>query len=196
MATRFDSSFAHYFARLRGDLDGEIEQFINAFTVNETYFYREDHQLECLAKDLLNRRAGEGQAARAADAASGPFPAQLAKSPIRSRSGSWKTGPRSTPTTSRSLAQTSTPRPWRPPAPASSADARWMRFIGGLLVGEDISSQWAVGARRMILGRYCASPVRAFRRGQPSRIQPDPPSRPVRRYLLPQRADLFRRCIA
>ena len=42
---------------------GEVEQFINAFTVNETYFYREDHQLECLARDLLpdrirGRRAG------------------------------------------------------------------------------------------------------------------------------------------
>ena len=49
-------SFASYFARLRGDLDGEIEQFINAFTVNETYFYREDNQLTCLTTDLLARR--------------------------------------------------------------------------------------------------------------------------------------------
>ncbi len=49
-------SFASYFARLRGDMDGEIEQFINAFTINETYFYREDHQLRCLTVDLLARR--------------------------------------------------------------------------------------------------------------------------------------------
>ena len=49
-------SFASYFARLRADLHGEIEQFINAFTVNETYFYREDHQLRCLTTDLLARR--------------------------------------------------------------------------------------------------------------------------------------------
>jgi chemotaxis protein methyltransferase CheR len=49
-------SFASYFARLRSDLDGEIEQFVNAFTVNETYFYREDHQLRCLTTDLLKRR--------------------------------------------------------------------------------------------------------------------------------------------
>jgi chemotaxis protein methyltransferase CheR len=54
-ATR-STSFASYFARLRGDMDGEIEQFINAFTVNETYFYREDHQLRCLTTDLLARR--------------------------------------------------------------------------------------------------------------------------------------------
>ncbi len=50
------TSFASYFARLRSDLDGEIEQFINAFTVNETYFYREDHQLRCLTTDLLAQR--------------------------------------------------------------------------------------------------------------------------------------------
>jgi chemotaxis protein methyltransferase CheR len=31
-------SFGNYFARLRGDVDGEIEYFVNAFTVNETYF--------------------------------------------------------------------------------------------------------------------------------------------------------------
>lgn len=50
------TSFASYFARLRSDMRGEIEQFINAFTVNETYFYREDHQLRCLTKDLLKAR--------------------------------------------------------------------------------------------------------------------------------------------
>jgi chemotaxis protein methyltransferase CheR len=50
-------SFAAYFARLRSDVDGEIEQFINAFTVNETYFYREDHQLRCLSNDMLNELA-------------------------------------------------------------------------------------------------------------------------------------------
>ena len=49
-------SFASYFARLRADMDGEIEQFINAFTINETYFYREDHQLQCLTNDLLGER--------------------------------------------------------------------------------------------------------------------------------------------
>jgi chemotaxis protein methyltransferase CheR len=49
-------TFASYFARLRADLGGEIEQFINAFTVNETYFYREDHQLKCMTSDLLAER--------------------------------------------------------------------------------------------------------------------------------------------
>jgi chemotaxis protein methyltransferase CheR len=50
------TSFASYFARLRIDMDGEIEQFINAFTINETYFYREEHQLQCLTSDLLRER--------------------------------------------------------------------------------------------------------------------------------------------
>lgn len=56
MAATRSGSFASYFARLRSNLDGEIEQFINAFTVNETYFYREDHQLRCLTSDLLASR--------------------------------------------------------------------------------------------------------------------------------------------
>jgi chemotaxis protein methyltransferase CheR len=67
MAATGAPSFASYFARLRGGLDGEIEQFINAVTVNETYFYREDHQLQCLTSDLLGRRtAGKprGEAVR------------------------------------------------------------------------------------------------------------------------------------
>lgn len=60
-------SFADYFALLRSDVRGEIEQFINAFTVNETYFYREDHQLRCLTNDLLPERTrlkGRGQTIR------------------------------------------------------------------------------------------------------------------------------------
>src|ERR1700712_5430574 len=49
-------TFASYFARLRSDASGEIEQFVNAFTINETYFYREEHQLRCLTADLLSQR--------------------------------------------------------------------------------------------------------------------------------------------
>jgi chemotaxis protein methyltransferase CheR len=47
------TSFTTYFARLRSDVDAEIEHFVNACTVNETYFYREEHQLQCLTADLL-----------------------------------------------------------------------------------------------------------------------------------------------
>jgi chemotaxis protein methyltransferase CheR len=53
------TSFASYFARLRIDAVGEVEQFVNAFTVNETYFYREQHQLRCLTADLLRERIAD-----------------------------------------------------------------------------------------------------------------------------------------
>ncbi len=56
MSATGSGSFASYFARLRIDAQGEIEQFVNAFTVNETYFYREDHQLKCLTTNLLAER--------------------------------------------------------------------------------------------------------------------------------------------
>jgi len=61
MSATGSGSFASYFARLRVDAQDEIEQFINAFTVNETYFYREDHQLQCLSQDLLAERVRRSQ---------------------------------------------------------------------------------------------------------------------------------------
>ncbi|KMO11116.1 CheR family methyltransferase [Methylobacterium platani] len=42
-----------YLARLKADADGEVQHFVNAFTVNETYFDREDHQLRCLTASLM-----------------------------------------------------------------------------------------------------------------------------------------------
>jgi chemotaxis protein methyltransferase CheR len=56
-------SFAIYFSMLRADPE-ERERLINAFTVNETYFYREEHQLACLSRSLLpdlitTRRPGD-----------------------------------------------------------------------------------------------------------------------------------------
>lgn len=47
------SSFEAYFALLRSDAEHEVEHLVNAFTVNETYFYREDHQLRCMISELL-----------------------------------------------------------------------------------------------------------------------------------------------
>lgn len=61
MAATGSTSFASYFARLRMDVAQEVEHFINAFTVNETYFYREDHQLQCLTADLLPERVRAGR---------------------------------------------------------------------------------------------------------------------------------------
>jgi chemotaxis protein methyltransferase CheR len=54
IAATQSGSFQSYFAMLRSDAEHEIEHLINAFTVNETYFYREDHQLECMTSHLLS----------------------------------------------------------------------------------------------------------------------------------------------
>jgi chemotaxis protein methyltransferase CheR len=52
-----------YLALVSGD-PAERERLINAFTINETYFYREDHQLAALAREILpelirSRRPGD-----------------------------------------------------------------------------------------------------------------------------------------
>jgi chemotaxis protein methyltransferase CheR len=44
--------FSAYLAHVEADND-EVEHLINVFTVNETYFYREEHQLQCLGRSLL-----------------------------------------------------------------------------------------------------------------------------------------------
>ena len=48
IAATGSTSFQSYFAILRSDTHDEIEHLVNAFTVNETYFYREDHQFRCM----------------------------------------------------------------------------------------------------------------------------------------------------
>jgi len=59
------SGVEDYFERLRRrDASGEIEALINLLTINETYFYREDHQLDCLVNGILpelvaGRRKGD-----------------------------------------------------------------------------------------------------------------------------------------
>jgi chemotaxis protein methyltransferase CheR len=45
-------SFPAYMNLLQAE-GGEAEHLINSFTVNETYFYREEHQLRCLSRSLL-----------------------------------------------------------------------------------------------------------------------------------------------
>ncbi|URD60778.1 protein-glutamate O-methyltransferase CheR [Sphingomonas sp. KRR8] len=56
-------TFSDYYGLLRDD-EGEAQELINSFTVNETYFYREEHQLRCLGRSLLpevvrNKRPGD-----------------------------------------------------------------------------------------------------------------------------------------
>ncbi len=52
MAATGMRTFNAYFAHVEADRR-EVEQLINIFTVNETYFYREEHQLRCLSRSLL-----------------------------------------------------------------------------------------------------------------------------------------------
>jgi chemotaxis protein methyltransferase CheR len=46
------TTFATYMVIARAG-GAETEQLINSFTVNETYFYREESQLQCLSRSLL-----------------------------------------------------------------------------------------------------------------------------------------------
>lgn len=51
--------FGSYFAALRSGLwETEVQALINAMTVNETYFFREEYQLRCLTNSLLPERVG------------------------------------------------------------------------------------------------------------------------------------------
>lgn len=45
-------AFDEYFTHLKRD-SGEYQALVNAMTVNETYFYRESYQLDCLVKSML-----------------------------------------------------------------------------------------------------------------------------------------------
>jgi len=48
------ASFREYFSRLRFEADGnEVQALVNLMTVNETYFFREDYQFDCLVKSIL-----------------------------------------------------------------------------------------------------------------------------------------------
>ncbi|MET0026917.1 MAG: protein-glutamate O-methyltransferase CheR [Candidatus Thiodiazotropha sp.] len=48
-------SFRSYFTELRFQASGEeLQQLINAMTVNETYFFREEYQLECMVESVLD----------------------------------------------------------------------------------------------------------------------------------------------
>ncbi len=58
-------SFRQYFINLRFETDtSELQKLVNAMTVNETYFFREAYQFDCMVNDMLDdiaqrKRAGE-----------------------------------------------------------------------------------------------------------------------------------------
>lgn len=61
-----ERTFAGYFGRLRSDA-AELQAVVNAFAVNETYFYRETHQFTALTEAMLpeiTRAKGPGDRIR------------------------------------------------------------------------------------------------------------------------------------
>jgi len=53
-STQYDS-FRSYFTFLRFQASGqELQQLINIMTVNETYFFRESYQLDCMVESVLD----------------------------------------------------------------------------------------------------------------------------------------------
>lgn len=51
-------NFRSYFVALRFEADGaEMQQLVNSMTVNETYFFREAYQFDCLVNHLLDEVA-------------------------------------------------------------------------------------------------------------------------------------------
>jgi chemotaxis protein methyltransferase CheR len=56
-ANGFDT-FKQYFTFMRFQASGvEVQELINVMTVNETYFFREDYQFECLVDNVMNEIA-------------------------------------------------------------------------------------------------------------------------------------------
>ena len=48
-------SFREYFIKLRFETNGaEMQALVNAMTVNETYFFREAYQFDCLVTSMLD----------------------------------------------------------------------------------------------------------------------------------------------
>jgi len=48
------ANFREYFSKLRFDTDGvEMQALVNLMTVNETYFFREQYQFDCLVNSIL-----------------------------------------------------------------------------------------------------------------------------------------------
>ena len=58
------ADFGTYFSALRLGDETLIQQLVNALTVNETYFLREDYQFDCLVRSVLPRVMADRKAQR------------------------------------------------------------------------------------------------------------------------------------
>ena len=171
---------------LRSDAQARVEQFINAFTVNETYFYREDHQLQCLTHRSAGASGWTAQANRRAD------PHLVA--PVLDRRGALfdRDVAAGELAAGRRLRHRDRRLGYRHPGAGSRAPGRVRQArADAAFAGPDrqvFRRRWTRSAGRS--STICAS--RCSSRRSISSSPRDAAARPVRCHLLPQRADLFR----
>ena len=179
-----EADFRAYFGRLRSEV-GELEQIINAFTVNETYFYREAYQFACMSRVLLPQLVRQREAGSRVRILS-EIPAPRARNRIRSPSGCSRTGRWSTPTTSRSSARTSTPRLWRRRGRVGMTRGRCRDCLrnSSKLISSQPAALAAASSGSLGVGELHGC--------EPDRIGRHARARSFRSDLLPQRTHLFR----
>ena len=182
-------SFQAYFALLRSGLDSEVEHLVNAFTINETYFFREDHQLRCMTSDLLGavirtKRPGDPIRIWSVPCSTGEEPYSIAIWLMENFPDvdNYQIEIVGSDIDTRAL--------------AAAADgvygARALMKLSPALIAryfERLSADDAPDRRRV-------AQLDPVHRSQSHRCARDGAARPVRHHLLPQRPHLFRRRVA
>jgi chemotaxis protein methyltransferase CheR len=175
MSSTGSPNFASYFNMLRVD-SAEREALINAFTVNETYFYREEHQLACLSRDLLpdlikTRRPGDK---------------------IRIWSAPCSTGEEAYSIAIWLLENWRMVDAYNVEIVASDIDTRVLEAARAGFYGERALQRLPQALRPSLADYRGSSRVGDLYAGQSDRRSKLGRTRSVRRHLLPQRVDLFR----
>ena len=178
-------SFAAYLALVQADA-AEAERLINSFTVNETYFYREAHQLRCLSRALLpeiaaRRRPGDLIRIWSVPCSTGEEPYSLAIWLLEN----WALVDAYNIEIIGSDIDTA----------ALAAAARGIYGARALtrLPAALVARYFCAGGRRRLADHPGYPGIGDPYPGQPDRSGRDRAAGPVRCDLLPQRADLFRR---
>ena len=168
--------------------DGEIEQFINAFTVNETYFYREDHQLRCLSADLLAERVrakppGEALRIWSVPCSTGEEPYSIAIWLLEN----WPV----VDVHDIEIVGSDIDTECSTAARAGRVRQRALMRLSPELV----EKYFVAGGNGPLAHPRRPARVRAVHHGEHRGAGGNPAAWRIRRHLLPQRADLFRRCL-
>jgi hypothetical protein len=166
----------------------EMERLVNAFTINETYFYREEHQLRALGRAMLpeivaRRRPGDLVRIWSMPCSSGEEPYSIAI---------WL------------LENWPMVDAWHVEIVGSDIDTAALRQAKAGHYGERALARLPAALRALFPARPARSlgpdrrlaGIRGVSPGQPDRCGEHGAARPVRCDFLPQPADLFRRAIA